>query len=366
MGEPRYAVTATEILMSLLRNITNHFTSGHLRHGLKVGLASLLAYFTSGLLGIPFAYWSVITTVIVMQMHVADSIHMCLYRFTGTAIGAVIGIVTILIFPATHLYTLMGIFISTAVCAYLTRYNERFRMAAITVAIVYLTSMEADDRIQFTLFRVAEIGIGVLCAFVVSVLIWPNRTGAALRERLAKQYEELAAHYELLMGNFVSRQQKTDPDLFFDLVSERQKNRDMFHKVYAMERRFFKDDIKLLSIQVSVLTSALERLQNMLTLLNEVDGVGFDIILAPELNELSKATIEALRAIGRGQHQDSHRLASAVVKIEERFIELRHQGVTERFDYRRLFQVLGFINMAQHLGEYVLEALNKPEMTLEK
>lgn len=342
--------------------INKYFTTGHVRHGVKVGIASVLAYYLSDLLQLPYAFWAVITTVIVMQMRVADSIHMCMYRFTGTAIGAVIGILAILIFPPTPYYTLLGIFISTGVCAYLTRYNERFRMAAITVAIVFLTSLGEDHRILFTLFRVAEIGIGVLCAFLISVLIWPNRTGAALRERLTQQFDEMAEQYKLLMGNFVSRQKKTDPDLFFDLMGERQTNKTMYHKVFAMERRFFKDDVKLLSLQVSVLNSVLERLQTMLTLLNEVDGVGFDIIMAPELNELSHATFDALGAIGRGEPHDTRRLAAAVVKVESRFVELRHQGVTERFDYRRLFQVLGFINAAQHLGEYLLEVLNKPEM----
>ncbi len=80
--------------------------------------------------------------------------------------------------------------------------------AAITVAIVYLTSLTEDHRIQFTLFRVAEIGIGVLCAFLVAVVVWPNRTGSALRERLKQQYDELATHYSVLMGNFLSRQKK--------------------------------------------------------------------------------------------------------------------------------------------------------------
>lgn len=343
--------------------LEKYMTTGHTRHGIKVGLASVLAYYLSYLIGIPYAYWAVVSTVIVMQIQVSDSIQMCLYRFTGTAIGAVIGIAAILVFPPTHYYTMLGVFLTTGLCAYLTRYNSRFRMAAITVSIVYLTSIGEDHRIHFTLFRVAEIGIGVLCAFLVSVLVWPNRTGAALRKRVEKQYDQLADHYMMLMGNFLSRQKKTDPDLFFDLIGETQKNREMFHKVYAMERRFFRDDVALLSVQVSVLNSVLERLQAMPILLNEVEGEGFDIIMAPELMELARATADALRAIGRGEPYDSHRLALAVNHIEHRFVELRKQGVTTRFEYRRMFQVLGFINASQHLGEYVLDALNKPEMT---
>ncbi|WP_319542155.1 FUSC family protein [uncultured Pseudodesulfovibrio sp.] len=349
--------------MSYIKRI---IASSHVRHGIKVGVASVLAYVMSGLMGMPYAYWAVITTVIVMQIHVADSIHMCLYRFTGTAIGAGMGILLILIFPATHFWTLVGIFVGTGICAYLTRYNARFRMAAITVAIVYLTSLGDEHRILFTMSRVAEIGIGVACAFLVSVVLWPRRAGAALRERLEHQFGQLAVRYTLLMNNFLSQQQKTDPDLFDDFAGETEKNKEMFHKVYSVERRFFRDDVDLLSTQVNVFRSVLERLQSMLTLLNQVEGVGFDIILAPELTELKRATTNALRAIGIGKPHDTKRLEEAVNNIETRFIELRREGVTSRFSAQRLFQVLGFISSAQRLGDYVVKVLKEREAAAKK
>jgi hypothetical protein len=46
--------------------------------------------------------------------------------------------------------------------------------------------------------------------------------------------------------------------------------------------------------------------------------------------------------------------------VEKRFIELREEGVIERFEVRRYFQVMSFINTAQHLGEFLLVVLNKP------
>jgi len=337
-------------------------TREHVRHGIKTGLASVMAYLVSEQMSVPYAFWSVITTVIVMQMHVADSIRMSLYRFTGTAIGACIGIAMIFIFPVTPLYTTLGIFVGTGLCAYLTRYNERFRMAAITLAIVYLTSLHSDHRVMVALSRVAEIGVGVLCALLVSVLIWPNRVGENLRARLVKQYDEVAELYARLVGNFLERQRHADPDMFFDLANEARVDKELFRKVYVMERRFFQDNVNLLSLQVNVLRSVIERLQTMLTLLNEVEGTGFDIIMAPELNQLTRTTSAALRAVGKGESHDSHALAASVVAIETRFEELRSQGVTGRFGVRRLFQVLGFINATQHLGEYILEVVNRPEL----
>jgi uncharacterized membrane protein YccC len=297
-----------------------------------------------------------------MQMHVADSIQMCLYRFTGTAIGAGMGILMIIIFPPTHFYTLIAVFVGTGICAYLTRYDARYRMAAITMAIVFLSSLGAEHRIEYSLFRVAEIGVGVLCAFVVSVAVWPNRTTSVLLDRLCKQYDQVADNLLLLMDNFLHRQRKTDPDLFFDLAREVQANRELYNKVYATERRVFRDDMDLLALQVNTLNSVVERLQSTPSLLNEVEGDGFDIIMTPELTQLASDMADALRAIGRGVHYDPHPLAKAVDGVEKRFIELREQGVIERFEVRRYFQVMSFINTAQHLGEFLLVVLYKPQM----
>lgn len=341
---------------------TKPIISSHVRHGLKVGLASVLAYVVSDWAGMPFAYWAVITTVIVMQMHVADSIAMSLYRFTGTAIGAGMSILMILAFPPTPGWTLAAIFLGTGTCAYLTRYNARYRMAAITLAITFLTSLGADHRIEFTLYRVAEIVIGVLCAFVVSVAIWPNRSASVLRDRLRSQYAQVAENLGLLMESFLEHQRKVDPDLFFDLAREAQANRELFNKVYSTERRFYRDDLAQLSTQVNVLNSVVERLQSAPNLLNEVDGDGWDIIMTPELLRLAGAAGDALRAIGSGEPYDSHPLAAAVDGVEKRFIELREQGVIERFDVRRYFQVMGFIHTVQHLGEYLLVVLSRKEM----
>jgi hypothetical protein len=114
-----------------------------------------------------------------------------------------------------------------------------------------------------------------------------------------------------------------------------------------------------LALQVNTLNSVVERLQSTPSLLNEVEGDGFDIIMAPELTLLAKHLAVALRAIGRGVKYDPHPLARAVDGVEKRFIELREQGVIERFEVRRYFQVMSFINTAQHLGEFLLVVLSK-------
>lgn len=68
-----------------------------LRHGLKTGIAAVLAFALADLLHLKYGYWASLSSVIVMQVYVADSVQMCLYRFIGTAVGAVIGMIAILV-----------------------------------------------------------------------------------------------------------------------------------------------------------------------------------------------------------------------------------------------------------------------------
>lgn len=69
----------------------------------------------------------------------------------------------------------MAVFITTGFCAYMTRYDVRYRMAAITVCIVVLASIGEPNRVVFSLYRVLEIGIGVFCAFAARC--WSGRGG---------------------------------------------------------------------------------------------------------------------------------------------------------------------------------------------
>lgn len=333
-------------------------TPAHVKHGVKTGLACLLAYYTALLVGLPYGFWAAVTTVIVMQFHVADSMQMSWYRLAGTAVGAVIGMLAILMFPETPWWTGVGLFATTGFCAYMTRYNEKFRMAAITVVIVFLTSLGAPDRLVFTLQRVLEISIGVCSAFGVSLLLWPVKSAQALQERLAGQFTRAADKYDLLMRCFLDKQTKVDAELLVDLDVDVAQNRALFNKAMKHENVFFHDDVDLLSLQIGVLNKTLDKLHALLSLLNEVhEEEGYDIIMAPELTELAICCEDALRAIGQGRSIDSKPLAVAADRTEARLQELRIKGAIRRFNARKMLQVLAFLNSLQLLADNLLEGL---------
>ncbi len=48
--------------------------SPHLKHGVKTGIAAVMAYSVANLFHLSYGYWAALSAVIVMQINVADSI----------------------------------------------------------------------------------------------------------------------------------------------------------------------------------------------------------------------------------------------------------------------------------------------------
>ncbi len=304
-------------------------------------------------------FWAVLSAVIVMQVNVADSINMCLYRFTGTALGAAIGITALLLFPQTPVLLGVGLFLAVAFCAYMTRHSTRYRMAAITVVIVMLAGSGEGNPIVFGLSRVMEIGLGVLCAFVVTVTIWPMRAGAALKSRLERQFVACADIFHTITEAFISLQQPLDPNLLSKLDKEIGENRLMLHKALKHERIFFDDNTALLAVQVGILERCLDQLHALLSIENTTQGEGFSIIMQNELRALAQTSTDVMRAMGAGQIPPLAPLQQALADTEGRLQQLRDEGVTKRFHLRKLLQVFSFINIIQAFGEDLQRGLQR-------
>lgn len=329
-------------------------THSHIRHGIKTGLAACLSYVIALGFNLNFGYWGALSAVIVMQVSVADSVRMCWYRFSGTAVGAVIGIVTIIIFPPTEAWTTVGLFFSAGFCAYMTRYNVRYRMAAITSTIVVLASLGEPGRILYSLDRVLEIAIGVSCAFLVSVLLWPQRAGEHLQERLRAQFIQAADLYSTILDGFLRQQSELDPELCNDFIAAASQNRDLLQNVMRHERPIYRDDTRALGLKVDTLDSCARTLRTMLESLNDSRGKGYDIIMAPELRDLSLTSMAAMSAIGHGQPVYPEQLEAALSRAEARLGELRDQGATKRFHLHKLMQFFSFFHGMRVLGRDLL------------
>ncbi|WP_432737511.1 FUSC family protein [Maridesulfovibrio sp. FT414] len=326
----------------------------HIIHGLKTGVAAVIAYYAAELFDLKYGYWAALSAVIVMQVNVADSITMCWYRFSGTAIGAFIAILFMLIFPPTPVMSVLALFLSVAFCAYMTKYNNRYKMAAITTTIVLMASLGEPDRIQFGMFRVIEISLGVASAFLTNIAVWPVRAAEALKKDLLKQFEECADNYEMLMHCFLQHQTGLAPSLLDVSNARMAKNRETYSKVIRLESLIYMEDTELLGMKVEILEKCASHLRSMLNALNNVQGEGYDIIMKNELSELASTTSKAMRAIGAKRIPDEKKLQNALTKAQNRLEELRNEGVTKRFYLQKLIQFFAFYHSAEFICKDIL------------
>jgi len=305
------------------------------------GLAALLSYLVTEWLHLDFGYWAPITAVIVMQTSVAESIEMSLYRTVGTMIGALMGVVSILALPDTFEGNGAGLFITTGLCAFLTRWDARYRMAAITVTIVILASVGQPDRMHFGLFRVLEILVGVVA-------------GEALRADLARQLQTAAERVGVLVEAFLAEQQTLPEDMFDGVAGTLKSNHDRLRKARRHESFLHRDDHEHLEALVMATDHAASHLQAMLHSLNGCRGEGYTIIMAKELRDLAAAASEGLRWLAAPDAATPPPALRGVIDAAEaRLAALREDGATRRFYLGKLMQFYAFYHALRRLAEDV-------------
>jgi len=335
------------------------FHKSHLVHGFKTGLACLLSYGVTEYFSFDLGYWAVISSVIVMQVYVADSIRMCFYRFTGTAIGALLGIGAILIFPDNIIWTGVSVFVTTVFCSYMTFYNTRYKMAAITVVIVILASVGTPDRIGYGTARVIEIAIGVLSAFLVSITVFPARMIDVLKNRIYSEADEYSDKYDKLADCFISGKKDVDSSFTDSLKGRTWKNHELYNKVKGHESLLYRSKFdKNLKTIISTLGIVNEHLRSMTRALNFSNGQGLNMIMKDELIELKNASNSMLHAIVKKNETGNELtvLKQSEASVENRLKQLREKGVTFKYDLKTVVQVYSFFHTMLNLAEDLVKS----------
>lgn len=329
-------------------------------HGFKTALAAIIAYAVTLIFNMEFGYWAVISTVIVMQVYVADSVEMCLYRLSGTIIGATLGTIVMTIIPHTPVWIGAALFGTIGICAFLTRYKTRYRMAAITVVIIIMTGAADPDITIFGISRVGEIGLGIICAFGVSVLIFPKRKADVLKARLISQARDCHTLGSIMVKAFNLQQQHVDETPIENLENQVRGNQAFLLTIHRHEARIYRlgDNFQ---DRVFLMGRAAEHLRTMARILNGLDGRGHEIIMADELEEIAESAGQTLMDLMNDQSSQSaqpdrgtDRLADLIRLLDDRLLDIRKEGLTTRFGLKRLVQVFSFYNSLKYYAEDIL------------
>lgn len=157
---------------------------------LKTLLAAGLALWVAFRLGLSRPYWSLVTVYVVAQPLSGAVTSKALYRLMGTLTGAA---VTLIIVPAlvnAPELLALGMAAWVAVCLGISLLDRSprsyfFMLAGYSAAIIGFTSlMDPGALFDIASSRAVEISLGILCATVVSRLVFPQHSGPALAARM--------------------------------------------------------------------------------------------------------------------------------------------------------------------------------------
>ena len=152
------------------------------KFAIKATLAMFLALYLALWLDLDRPYWALISAAFLQIRPMSGMVvEKGLCQIGGTAIGAVAGIAIMALFVQARVPALIALTAWIMLCTYgssLLRNNFSYGciMAAVTaMLIVVIAGSNPASVFDVAVARLSELGLGAICATLVSSLLWPSR-----------------------------------------------------------------------------------------------------------------------------------------------------------------------------------------------
>jgi len=153
--------------------------------------AAMLALYIGFALGLPRPYWAMTTAYIVSQPLAGAVRSKAVYRVLGTILGAAaaVALVPNLVNAPVLLSLALALWVGGCLTISLLDRTPRsylLMLAGYTAAIIGFPAVNQPGAIfDLAVWRVIEIGLGIVCATLTHSLIFPRPVGAVLKDRLS-------------------------------------------------------------------------------------------------------------------------------------------------------------------------------------
>lgn len=160
-------------------NLQGVWTDAAVRHGIKCGLAGIIAWAAGEAIRLPQPTWSLITIfVLALAPFVGSMAEKGLLRIVGTSVGGFLGMLLVGNFADNIVIMVVGLAVVMTVCTWLfgsSHYPYAFFLCALTMAVVVSGGMsEPDQSWHVALDRFLQVTLGVIVMLLVNSLIWPR------------------------------------------------------------------------------------------------------------------------------------------------------------------------------------------------
>jgi uncharacterized membrane protein YgaE (UPF0421/DUF939 family) len=139
----------------------------------KTALAAVLCLWLGHLFHLERSYWASVTAIVMMGSENAVSLAACRDRLIGTAIGAVLGWVTVQIWHGHSLLYGLAVLLCLLACSTL-KFEKAGRLAAVALTIIVLIQWNGGPAYA-ALSRFSEVALGIIVALTVGLLVFPER-----------------------------------------------------------------------------------------------------------------------------------------------------------------------------------------------
>jgi uncharacterized membrane protein YccC len=156
----------------------------------KTFAAAMLALTVCLWLDLSRPYWAVATVYIASQPLSGATRSKAVFRALGTLIGSAAAIVIVPNLASAPALLVLAMALWSALCLYLALLDRTprsyvFMLAGYTAALIGFPTVDAPGAIfDIALARTEEILIGILCAALVSSVVFPRRVGPVVARRL--------------------------------------------------------------------------------------------------------------------------------------------------------------------------------------
>lgn len=185
-------------------------------HSLKVFGAAMLALYAALALGLPRPYWALATVYLVSSPLAGATYAKGTYRVAGTLLGALCAVALVPLLIDVPMLLMAAIACWTGTLLYLSLLEPAPRnyiclLAAYTLPIVALPTVSAPGTVfAVALTRIEEIVIGIVCASVVSAVVFPVRMRPALAARASTWLSHASRWIQDMLGTGGSAARRHD------------------------------------------------------------------------------------------------------------------------------------------------------------
>ncbi len=165
---------------------------------LKVLLASLLAMWLSLRFELEQPRTAMLTVAIVMQSRSGMVFAKSYYRLLGTLVGIIVSLILVALFAQERVLFLLSMALWIGLCAagsmvYRNHQSYGFVLAGYTLCIVGLpAAISPELTFNIAVTRISEVLIGLICATMVSDLVFPQRLWDVIQTKVRQRFSDFS------------------------------------------------------------------------------------------------------------------------------------------------------------------------------